>query len=103
MASFFKEKNSLLGIGKNTFLYFNKGSGLNKRVDSSFLKRKHIYKFNKIVNKMFIEKKLKEKIQNNISFLYAIRSYKGNRHRLKYPTRGQRTHTNAKTRKKKIQ
>ena len=103
MSSFFKEKSSILGISNNIFLNFNKGSGLNKRLDSSFLKRKHVYRFNKIVNTICIEKKLKEKIHNNISFLYTIKSYKGSRHKLKYPTRGQRTHTNAKTRKKKIQ
>jgi small subunit ribosomal protein S13 len=103
MSKFFKEKSLIPGISKNTFLEFNQRAGLNKRLDSFFLKQKHIYRFNKIVNKKVVEKKLKEKIKNNIIFLSNIKSYKGNRHRLKYPTRGQRTHTNAKTRKKKIQ
>jgi len=103
MSNFFKEKVLIPGINKHTFLEFSQKSGLNKRVDSLFLKRKHIYKFNKIVNKTCVEKKLKEKVRSNITFLSSIKSYKGNRHKLKYPTRGQRTHTNAKTRKKKIQ
>ena len=103
MSNFFREKSLVLGINRDVFLNFNKKSGLNKRLDSSFLKRKHIYKFNKIVVKTCVEKKLREKVKNNITFLSNVKCYKGNRHRLKYPTRGQRTHTNAKTRKKKIQ
>ena len=103
MSNFLKEKSLVSGIGKNIILEFSKKSGLNCRSESSFLKKKHLYRFSRIVNKISIEKKLKEKVQNNITFLSNIKSYKGNRHRLKYPTRGQRTHTNAKTRKKKIQ
>jgi small subunit ribosomal protein S13 len=100
MLKFFKEKSLISGVNKDIFLQFNKKSGLNNRIDYSFIKRKHVYRFSKIVSKIYTEKRLKERVQNNISFLYNIKSYKGNRHKLKYPTRGQRTHTNAKTRKK---
>ena len=103
MSRFFKEKRLTPGISRNILLEFNGRAGLNKRLDSSFFKQKHLYKFNKIISKVIVEKKLKEKIKNNITFLSNIKSYKGNRHKLKYPTRGQRTHTNAKTRKKKTQ
>jgi hypothetical protein len=62
MSKFFKEKSLIPGISKNTFLEFNQRAGLNKRLDSFFLKQKHIYRFNKIVNKKIVEKKLKEKM-----------------------------------------
>lgn len=44
-----------------------------------------------------------EKSQNflNVEFLKEARSYRGIRHRAKLPVRGQRTHTNAKTAKRK--
>lgn len=37
----------------------------------------------------------------NIEFLKLIKSYRGIRHRKLLPVRGQRTHTNAKTNRKK--
>ncbi len=37
----------------------------------------------------------------NIQFLKDIRSYRGVRHKCRLPVRGQRTHTNARTSKKK--
>ena len=59
-------------------------------------------KLNSFLTKINIGKNLKDFIRNNIFFYVKVKNYKGNRHRLKYPTRGQRTHTNAKTRKKTI-
>ena len=47
-----------------------------------------------------IGKYLKEKTKKSINFFYNIRSCKGIRHKKRYPIRGQRTHTNAKTKKR---
>ena len=47
-----------------------------------------------------IGKKLKNSQKQTFEFLFKIRSYRGVRHKLKYPSRGQRTHTNAKTKQK---
>lgn len=44
--------------------------------------------------------KKKELTMANISFLIRNKVYRGTRHKLGYPVRGQRTHTNARTRKK---
>lgn len=46
------------------------------------------------------DKNLKLQIRKNIQFLNQIRTYRGVRHHLKLPTRGQRTKTNAKTQKR---
>lgn len=51
--------------------------------------------------KYIIENELKKQISMNIKSLIDISSYRGVRHRNKLPVRGQRTHTNAKTRKGK--
>ena len=44
---------------------------------------------------------LRRQIQNNIKRLMSIYCYRGIRHRLGLPVRGQRTRTNARTRKGK--
>lgn len=47
-----------------------------------------------------IETDLKKEIRTNIENLKLIKCYRGLRHSLNLPVRGQRTHTNARTRKK---
>ncbi len=44
----------------------------------------------------FLQKDIHERVKKQIK----LRSYKGLRHKYKLPVRGQRTHTNAKTRKR---
>jgi len=46
-----------------------------------------------------VEGPLRRQIQQNINRLKDIKSYRGLRHRLGLPVRGQRTRTNARTRK----
>ncbi|MBI1749545.1 MAG: 30S ribosomal protein S13 [Acidobacteria bacterium] len=46
-----------------------------------------------------IEGDLRKEIQMNIRRLIEIQAYRGLRHRRNLPVRGQRTHTNARTRK----
>ena len=46
-----------------------------------------------------VEGPLRRQVQQNIGRLRDIKSYRGMRHRLGLPVRGQRTKTNARTRK----
>src|SRR5256886_16665665 len=46
-----------------------------------------------------VEGDLRKEVQMNIKRLIEIGSYRGFRHRRNLPVRGQRTHTNARTRK----
>ena len=50
-------------------------------------------------NNLLIEGDLRRDIQSNLKRLQAINSYRGIRHRRGLPVRGQRTGTNARTRK----
>ena len=50
-------------------------------------------------NKITIEGDLRRELQSNLKRLQAINSYRGIRHRRGLPVRGQRTSTNARTRK----
>jgi small subunit ribosomal protein S13 len=50
-------------------------------------------------NEYVVEGQLRRQIQQNIGRLREIGSYRGLRHRKGLPVHGQRTHTNARTRK----
>ena len=50
-------------------------------------------------NKIPIEGDLRREVQGNLKRLQAINCYRGIRHRRSLPVRGQRTSTNARTRK----
>jgi small subunit ribosomal protein S13 len=52
-----------------------------------------------IDNKIMVEGDLRRQITNNLKRLQSIRSYRGLRHQRGLPVRGQRTITNARTRK----
>ncbi len=52
-----------------------------------------------LVNNLTVEGDLRREVQMNIKRLMEIGSYRGLRHRRNLPVRGQRTRTNARTRK----
>ncbi len=52
-----------------------------------------------IQDEIRVEGDLRKEVSQNIRRLMEIGSYRGVRHRRNLPTRGQRTHTNARTRK----
>ena len=51
------------------------------------------------IAKIIVEGDLRREISTNIKRLMDLKAYRGVRHRRKLPTRGQRTKTNARTRK----
>jgi len=70
----------------------------NKRVHE--LTADEIRKINQEIEKNFrVEGDLRREVTTNIKMLMDIGSYRGLRHRRGLPARGQRTHTNARTRK----
>lgn len=54
-----------------------------------------------IDNTILVEGALRRKVQQDVQRLKDIKSYRGDRHRRGLPTRGQRTRSNARTRKGK--
>jgi len=66
------------------------------------LSEEEVNKINAIISKKYkIEGDLRREVQANIKRLIDIGSYKGFRHRRSLPVRGQRTKTNARTRRGK--
>jgi small subunit ribosomal protein S13 len=71
-----------------------------KRTDD--LSTDEIKKLSSIIDKEYkVEGELKQEVFRNIKRLKDIRSYRGVRHKLGLPVRGQKTRTNAVTRKGK--
>jgi small subunit ribosomal protein S13 len=98
--SYFDELVQITGLGeKNVWKFYDK-YGLNSKFVEKKYKKKHFISIKQSIKKGEFEKKLLDNVKKNIKFLIKIKSYNGNRHKLKYPTRGQRTHTNGKTTKK---
>ena len=92
----------ILGIGKK----FSKDicSAVNidvsKRVND--LTEDEVIKIRECIDKNYVvEGDLRRSIPSNIKRLTDLGCYRGLRHRNKLPVRGQRTHTNARTRKGK--
>jgi small subunit ribosomal protein S13 len=66
------------------------------------LTEEEVNRINSLISKSLkVEGDLRREIQSNIKRLIEIGSYKGLRHRRNLPVRGQRTRTNARTRRGK--
>jgi small subunit ribosomal protein S13 len=88
------------GINDSSFLILKKKVGINCRLKKLFVKETQLNKSKKLILTIKTEKKLKMETKESINYLKKLKSFKGIRHKLGYPCRGQRTHTNAKTVKK---
>ena len=72
----------------------------NKRVNQ--LNESEVIKIREYIDSNFsVEGDLRRQVSSNIKRLTDLGCYRGLRHRNKLPVRGQRTHTNARTRKGK--
>lgn len=70
---------------------------VNKRAKD--LSEEEIAALNKILGEMKLEGDLREEIHNNVKRLQQINAYRGRRHNAGLPVRGQRTRTNARTKR----
>lgn len=88
------------GVGNIRLLNFVKNLGVNNRFFNIKTKKKLNIKIEKFFRRFRYTFHLRNKIKKNFNFLWTIRNYKGFRHKFNLPARGQRTKTNAKTKKK---
>ncbi len=90
----------IFGIGRKLSNDIIAKLGLNPDMRAHKLSQDDIARINNLLQSEFeVEGDLRRQIQNNIKRLISIHSYRGMRHRLGLPVRGQRTRTNARTRK----
>ena len=90
----------IYGIGINLSRQILQNIGIDSNVRVHELSEEDVLAIrNEIANNFQVEGDLRSEIGRNIKRLMDIGSYRGLRHRKRLPVRGQRTHTNARTRK----
>ena len=89
----------IYGIGKSTSNEILEKANINKDTKVKDLTEEEVGKIRTIVDEYKIEGELRKEIRLNIKRLMDIKSYRGLRHRNGLPVRGQKTKTNARTRK----
>ncbi len=92
----------IYGVGRKLSNEIIAKLGLNPNMRAHTLTEHQIAELSAVLQSEYmVEGDLRRQVQNNIKRLISIHSYRGLRHRLGLPVRGQRTRTNARTRKGK--
>ncbi|NLM44297.1 MAG: 30S ribosomal protein S13 [Clostridiales bacterium] len=90
----------IYGIGRKTSNKILAEAGVNPDTRVKDLTEAEVGKLREVIDKNYkVEGDLKREVALNIKRLMEIGSYRGIRHRRGLPVRGQRTKTNARTRK----
>ena len=90
----------LFGVGKTLSLQILSKTGIDPTTRAKNLTDDQVMKIQGALTQTIkVEGDLRREISQNIRRLIEIGSYRGSRHRRGLPVRGQRTHTNARTRK----
>jgi small subunit ribosomal protein S13 len=89
----------VFGIGRPTAARIVGEADVNPDIKVKDLTEEEIVKLREAVESREVEGELRRERSQNVKRLSEIGSYRGLRHRRGLPARGQRTHTNARTRK----
>ncbi|MCK5218638.1 30S ribosomal protein S13 [bacterium] len=90
----------IYGLGPTFAKRITAEAGVQPEIRVKNLTEDEVYRLQSIINQSYkIEGELKREVSQNIRRLIDIGSYRGLRHRRRLPVRGQRTRTNARTRK----
>jgi small subunit ribosomal protein S13 len=89
----------IFGVGPTTAQELCDASGIKPHVRVSELTDEQVDGLRSEVGKLSVEGDLRREVQMNIKRLRDLGCYRGLRHRHGLPVRGQRTKTNARTRK----
>ena len=90
----------IFGIGRSSALEILEKAGIDVALHIRDLTDADVNKLRQVIEKEYrVEGALRTEVSMNIKRLMDIGSYRGTRHRRGLPVRGQRTHTNARTKK----
>ena len=89
----------IYGIGRPTSAAILANSGVDPNIRVKDLSEAELQALRDEISSLTVEGDLRREVQLNIKRLSEIGSYRGLRHRRNLPVRGQRTRTNARTRK----
>ena len=90
---------SIFGIGRARARMICAAAGVNHSIKVKDLSDTQMDKLREQVSKVTVEGELRREVSMNIKRLIDLGTWRGKRHRLGLPVRGQRTRTNARTRK----
>jgi len=91
---------SIFGIGRKVARDISEKAGIKSSIRAKDLTEDEVAKLTSVIQKDYmVEGDLRRDRTQNIKRLMNIGCYRGLRHRRGLPVRGQRTHTNARTRK----
>ncbi len=92
----------IYGIGRNRSISVLKEAGVDKNLKVQDWDDDQFAAIRKVINESFkVEGELRSEVQMNIKRLMDIGCYRGIRHRIGLPVRGQSTKNNSRTRKGK--
>lgn len=90
----------IYGIGRTSSQRILQKAGVDRNIKSDKVSDQELSRIREVIDNEFkVEGDLRREISMNIKRLMDIGCYRGLRHRKGLPVRGQRTHTNARTRK----
>lgn len=91
----------IYGIGKHNASEVLEKAGVDPRTKVKDLSETEVGRIREVLSEYQVEGDLRREVNGNIRRLIEIGCYRGLRHRRGLPTRGQRTRSNARTRKGK--
>ncbi|HUN08517.1 MAG TPA: 30S ribosomal protein S13 [Aggregatilineales bacterium] len=89
----------IYGVGRTTSKKLLAAAGVNPETRVKNLSEDEVQRLREQVGHLTVEGDLRREVQLNIKRLSEIGCYRGLRHRRNLPVRGQRTRTNARTRR----
>ncbi|MBW2714440.1 MAG: 30S ribosomal protein S13 [Deltaproteobacteria bacterium] len=90
----------IFGIGRTTAREICAKSEIDPASKTDILSEGEVVRLREVIERDYkVEGDLRREVSQNIKMLMDIGCYRGLRHRRGLPVRGQRTHTNARTRK----
>jgi small subunit ribosomal protein S13 len=91
---------SIYGIGTTSSQRILAATGIDPGLRVKELSEEQVGQIRDVIDKQYkVEGDLRREIQSNIRRLIEISCYRGTRHRLRLPVHGQRTRTNARTKR----
>lgn len=92
----------IYGIGKSASRRILKDSGIDPNKNADDITDAEITAIRDVIDRNYkVEGDLRREVSMNIKRLVDLGTYRGSRHKKGLPVRGQRTHSNARTRKGK--
>lgn len=90
----------IFGVGRSRAVEICRKAEIEGGTKTDHLSESEVIKLREIIERDYVvEGDLRRDVNQNIKMLMDIGCYRGLRHRRGLPVRGQRTHTNARTRK----